>query len=169
MKKAGDLLSGILDEKIMNRAKSYSKLFLFWISITQKNGIAAAADHSQLLDIQRGILIIEADHPGWIQILQTKEHLLLAELQHGFPELEITGLSFKLSRGPFKNEDTSSAADTADEASSDYAESGEAHAEAPADTVNADPYKTIKDEKFRETLKNLEKSVIENNTGKKKK
>jgi hypothetical protein len=191
MKRAGDLLSTFLDEKLLNKARGYSRLFLFWTRITQKYGIAAASDHSQILDIQRGILIIEADHPGWIQILQTQEHRLLADLQHQFPELEIAGLSFKLSRLPFQtaNTETETEPDTLDGSSRDGSSVNESSPdELPEDSVSPDdadrmatastkvspnsedPYEKIKDEDFRNILKSLEKSITENSAaGKKKK
>jgi predicted nucleic acid-binding Zn ribbon protein len=101
MKRAGEVLSAIFDERLMKKARSYSGLFAFWTEAVQKNGIAAAADHSRIKELDRGILLIEADHPGWKQILQTKQSRLLNDFRRRFPELEISGISLLLSRnGP---------------------------------------------------------------------
>jgi predicted nucleic acid-binding Zn ribbon protein len=99
MKRAGDVLSAIFDERLMNKAKSYSAFFAFWAEAVQKNGIAAAADHSRIKELDQGILLIETDHPGWKQILQTKQGRLLNDFRRRFPELEISAISLMLSRG----------------------------------------------------------------------
>jgi hypothetical protein len=39
------------------------------------------------------------DHPGWKQILQTKQSKLLYDFRVRFPELEISGISLMLGRG----------------------------------------------------------------------
>jgi hypothetical protein len=44
--------------------------------------------------------LVEADHPGWIQILQTRQKDLLDTLRRRFPDQHITGISFRLSREP---------------------------------------------------------------------
>ena len=103
MKKAGDLLSAIFDEKTLGKASECNKLFSTWEQLAKKHGIAAAAFHSHAQDIRHGILIIEADHPGWIQILQTKEHELLFDLQKMYPVLGIVGLAFKLGKTSAEN------------------------------------------------------------------
>jgi hypothetical protein len=48
--------------------------------------------------MERGILLVEADHPGWVQILQTKQRALLASARRRFPELNIRSIAFRLSR-----------------------------------------------------------------------
>jgi hypothetical protein len=162
MKRAGELLSAFLDEKMLNKARGYSKLFLFWTQITQKYQIAAAADHTRILDIDHGILIVEADHPGWIQILQTKEHRLLSDLQRQFPELEIAGLSFRLSKGPIQA--ALAVEEPKETAAEDTAEAETSAAESPYNN----PYDNIKDEDFKNTLKSLEKSILQNSGARKK-
>jgi hypothetical protein len=157
MKKIGDLLSAIIDEKMLHQAQGYSELFHSWSRLTKKYGIAAAADHSRIRDVERNILLVEADHPGWIQILQTKEHKLLADLQLQFSDLAITGISFRLSRAPLqRGEKTEAGPD----------ESAAAISAAPLLPEAVSPeekktgYERIKDEKLRASLKSLEKSII---------
>ncbi|MDR1868402.1 MAG: DUF721 domain-containing protein, partial [Treponema sp.] len=65
MKTAGDILSELFDERFMKKAQGFSKLFDSWADITAKNGIPAASDHSRIRELDRGILIVETDHPGW--------------------------------------------------------------------------------------------------------
>ncbi|MDR2798399.1 MAG: DUF721 domain-containing protein [Treponema sp.] len=98
MKKAGELLSFFFDEKTLDRAQGYSELFASWASVVKAHRIPAAADHSQIVELEGHVLLIEADHPGWIQLLQTKQRELLRSFQDRFPD--ITGISFRLNRKP---------------------------------------------------------------------
>jgi hypothetical protein len=105
MRKAGDILSDIFSERFdpefAGRVKSVSDLFSSWEEVAAEADIAAAAAHSRVADNDRGTVLIEADHPGWVQLLQTRQARLLEILQnrHG-KELEIRDISFRLSRRP---------------------------------------------------------------------
>jgi len=119
MKKAGEIISALFKEnfgdKFMETARSSAGLFTSWAEIVaeawqNKEGasqdpdledIPAAASHSRICELEKGLLLVEADHPGWIQILQTKQHELLAAAQRRYPELDIQNIAFKLSREPF--------------------------------------------------------------------
>jgi hypothetical protein len=176
MRRVGDLLSVIIDEKMIHKAQGYSKLFASWARITQKHGIAAAAVHSRIRELDRNILLVEADHPGWMQILQLNGHRLLEDLQLQFPDLGISGISFRLSRTLSPGESTEG--ELADQR--ETAEGG------PSDDLSlADPppeesppgdiqkggqdkkaiYEKIKDKELRETLKSLEKSIAAKKRG----
>jgi hypothetical protein len=98
MKRAGDYLAAIIDVDILKKARTYSGFFSSWAQICQNCGIAAAAGHTRIRDLQKGILIAEADHPGWIQVLQTKAQWILSCAQRRFPELDIRGISLTLSK-----------------------------------------------------------------------
>jgi hypothetical protein len=149
MKKAGDLLQNFLDEKIMNKAKGYSELFSSWAAVA---GDQCAA-HSRISDLKGTLLIVEADHPGWVQILQTRQAELLTSIQRKSPNLTITGISFKLSKEsnqnekrflqePLKKTEIMQKKDTTQE---------------QIDTTNL--YDKIQDEDFKEALKRLENSI----------
>jgi hypothetical protein len=103
MKTAGEILSALFDEGFVKKAQGYSKLFDSWTDITEKNGIASATAHSRIKDLDRGILLVEMDHPGWNQILQTKQSKLLNDYRMRFPELDICGISLMLSRSETSN------------------------------------------------------------------
>jgi len=98
MKTAGEILSALFDERFLLKAQGYSKFFNSWTDITAKNGIAAAAEHSRIKDLDKGIVLIEMDHPGWKQIIQTKQSKLLNDLRYRFPDLDISGISLILSK-----------------------------------------------------------------------
>ena len=100
MKTAGELLTAFFDEKIIKNAQGYSDLYSSWTGITEKCGVPSAGVHSRIVELERAALLVETDHPGWIQILQTKQKQLLKALQTGFPALNIQSISFFYSKDP---------------------------------------------------------------------
>ncbi|GHT86295.1 hypothetical protein FACS1894137_11660 [Spirochaetia bacterium] len=148
MKKAGDLLASFFDERVLKKAKGYSELFSSWQSIAGDN-IAA---HSRIQELEHSVLLVEADHPGWIQILQTREKVLLDALRRRFPEQNITGISFRLIR---ERSELSAEPQPGNEAALSAAPESITDGD-----VGGDPYEKIKDEHFRETLKRLEESIV---------
>ena len=111
MRKAGDILNELLREQFgpefMEAARTSSDLFSSWEQIVSEvlprdlstnSDQDNAAAHSRIKDFDRGVLLIEADHPGWIQILQTKQGELLSAFQKRYPKMDIKSLNIKLSR-----------------------------------------------------------------------
>ncbi|MDR3343821.1 MAG: DUF721 domain-containing protein [Treponema sp.] len=164
MKKAGDLLSFFFDEQMLNTAQEYSELFASWTFMVEKHNIAAAATHSQIVELERHVIFIEADHPGWIQILQTKQRQLLDEFQRCFPELTITGISFRLSRDPrlMKTTPVMKTLPNAEPGPKEITpEKTQAEEQYPAEI-----YEKIQDADFKQALKRLERSIISRNNAK---
>jgi hypothetical protein len=147
MKKAGDLLTAFFDEQLPKTARTYSGLFDTWRSIAGER-IAA---HSRVAEMKQNILLVEADHPGWIQILQTRKTELLSAVRRRFPSLSVSGSSFRLSRPPGNPAAGSGGA---------AAEEPEPAAKDTGETSAGDPYGGIQDEQFKETLKRLEQSIL---------
>jgi hypothetical protein len=161
MKRAGELLSVFFDEKLLKKAKNYSGLFSSWARITERAGIAAAAGYSRLKEFERGVILVEADHPGWIQILQTEEQRLLRNAQGLFPELGVRGISFMLSRNYPAGE-----AEVEGEGERGEAENAgreETEGEVPESPRQAGGYEKIGDQQFKDTLKQLEQSIRKRN------
>lgn len=52
--------------------------------------------HTRPADIKNGILIIEAEHSGWISLLQFQAAAIQKKMEANFPELKITGVAFRL-------------------------------------------------------------------------
>jgi hypothetical protein len=150
MKRAGELLAAFFDQQTSGAAREYSALFSSWRSIVGDDKLAA---HSRIRELERSVLLVEADHPGWIQILQTREKDLLDALRRRFPEQHLTGISFRLSREPppLPDKPLPAARDKS---------AGEAVHEPPAaDPATEALYDKIGDEHFRETLKRLEENI----------
>jgi hypothetical protein len=74
----------LLDERKTARdgAKSYTGENLFY--------------HSKVVDFKNGILLVEVDHPGWIQLFQLHQKYLLRGFKKFAPELKISSLSYRL-------------------------------------------------------------------------
>jgi len=169
MKTAGDILSALFDERFVKKAQGYSRLFDSWADITAKNGIAAAADHSRIKDLDRGILLIEMDHPGWKQILQTKQSKLLNDFRRRFPELDISGLSLILGQGG------SNSQEPAQEVTQEHdGEAGAEEAQLVPSQLSSESsnfcegnseknsnFDAIEDDEFKDTLKKLGQTIAE--------
>ncbi|MDR0403284.1 MAG: DUF721 domain-containing protein [Treponema sp.] len=97
MKKVGDILSAFFDEDTIEKARGYGSLFSSWGALTAKCGVSQAAAHSRISGLEKTLLLVEADHPGWVQILQTKQKELLENVRKQFPGFSITGIVLRLS------------------------------------------------------------------------
>lgn len=58
-------------------------------------------DHSRIVDMKNGIVMVEADHPGWIQKLQFYKDYIVRGLKQQLPQMEIRNIVFKLSGSSF--------------------------------------------------------------------
>ena len=116
MKKASDIITALFNDHFgpdfVESARVSAGLFSSWDRVLAEvlqppfaedlpsavgTAVNNAVSNSRIRELEKGVLLIEADHPGWIQILQTKQEELLLTFQHKFPELDIRGISFKLS------------------------------------------------------------------------
>jgi hypothetical protein len=157
MKRAGDFLAAIIDANLYSKAKAYSGFFSSWDQITQGCGIPAAAGHSRVRELERGILLVEADHPGWVQILQTKAPQIIGAARRRFPELDVRGVSFTLSKprgGSPEEENPPSGIETPAER-----EAVREHAEDKREEGRIKNWEQIGDPDLKDSLKQLERSL----------
>jgi len=112
MRKAGEVISLLFKQRFgedfLDKARSGAELFDSWertVCEVWPHGedqinedIPAAAAHSRIRELERGVLIVEADHPGWIQILQTKQEELLRTIQRICPKQDIRSMAFRLGK-----------------------------------------------------------------------
>jgi hypothetical protein len=155
MRRVGDVLSAIFDEDLMKRARGYSAFFSCWEDLTEKNGIAAAVDHSWIKNLERGLVWIEVDHPGWKQILQTKESKLLSDFRRRFPEMDISGISIMLCR-PGTRPISTDAEPTAESA----APKKYPLPPPPEPVAETEGYDALKEGVLKDALMRLEHSII---------
>lgn len=60
------------------------------------------AEHSKVVDLKNGILIVEVEHPGWMELLQLHKKFILKGLNMNMTNLKIKNIAFKLKS---KNDD----------------------------------------------------------------
>ena len=165
MKRAGEILSLLFDERMVKKAHVYSSLFDYWEQAVRNNGLASAADHSRIRELDRGILLIETDHPGWKQIIQTKQGSILDDFRRNFPDLDISGISLILGRlQPVKaaaeNEDAAETAPLPETELQTVIKAANVTSTASAGDESLDTlYGAIKDDALKEAFKRLERNI----------
>ena len=80
----------------LNMISSWKSVLMSINSRTNKNIGNLLVSHTKVIDLKNGILLVETDHPGYIQILQMYKSYILRGLKQKYPELEINCLSFRL-------------------------------------------------------------------------
>ena len=54
------------------------------------------AGNTRVIDLKNGVLLVETDHPGWIQYLKTYQKFILNGLKMYLPDLKISSLAFRV-------------------------------------------------------------------------
>jgi predicted nucleic acid-binding Zn ribbon protein len=92
LRKVGDILKDYLRERGWLTGNPYAPLFNDW------NRIAGTglASHARLVDVREGFMIVEVDHPGWMQMARMQKHTLLSAARAAAPEARITDIRFLL-------------------------------------------------------------------------
>ena len=102
MKKAGEIeiLAAFFDKDTLRYAEQMGELFSpsIWSELLGYCNLSQGESHSRIAELEKSVLLVEADHPGWIQLLQTKQRELLNAARRRFPEITLTGISFRLMR-----------------------------------------------------------------------
>ena len=91
MRKIGDILKEYLAQKGWLGGNPYSPLFLDWKAIVGET----LADHCRIADVRDGILLLEVDHPGWVQMIQLKKPSLLASARNAAPRARIEDIKVR--------------------------------------------------------------------------
>ena len=92
MEKIGDFLKKLLDKNEVTLNNNYNSFFKSWDKIAGE----PLSAYSKVIDISRNQLIVQVDHPGWMQMFQFKERKILKEIQKNYPELKIKALKLVL-------------------------------------------------------------------------
>lgn len=92
IKTAREVLSAFFDEEKLRRGGRYAEFFASWKFLVGEQ----LAAHSHIADINNGVLLIEAEHPGWIQLLQLRQTAILDGIATRFPEFNLRSIAFKL-------------------------------------------------------------------------
>jgi len=94
VRKASDLLGILLSPAVRDKADAWTRFSDFWKHAAGEN----LAAHSRVADVRNGIVFVEAEHPGWIQLLQMRQNQILDAVARTFPELGISGIAFRLAK-----------------------------------------------------------------------
>jgi hypothetical protein len=91
MKKAADILARLL-ERHSPQAQPYSSLFGGWEQLVGDS----LAEHSRVHELRQQNLIVDVDHPGWMQHLLLKKGAILAKLHRQYPQLAIRDIRVRV-------------------------------------------------------------------------
>lgn len=102
---ASAMMVRVMENLDPDKIKQGKKVFTLWKQIVESiksNSINGQnigknmASHSRIIDLDNGILLVEADHPGWIQMIETYKRYILKGFQMKAPKLKIESLAFRL-------------------------------------------------------------------------
>lgn len=94
-----DIFSNISVEKInnsINIINGWKSVISSIKSNNNKNIGEYLTAHSRVIDLKNGVLLVETDHPGYIQTLKMYNSYILKGLNSKYSELNIKSLSFRL-------------------------------------------------------------------------
>jgi len=92
MDKAGDLLNSFLSFYHLDKGEVYVSFFSRWRELVGDD----IASHARTVDIKKGALVVEVDHPGWMQLRQLKQAEILKTIERRYPELRIRYIHMRL-------------------------------------------------------------------------
>jgi predicted nucleic acid-binding Zn ribbon protein len=98
IRKLGDILREYIAEKGWPAEDPYAPIFLRWESIVGEE----LGGHSRPVELEKSALIVEADHPGWVQTICLRKTELIRALRRAAPEADIGDLRVRLQRGGAK-------------------------------------------------------------------
>ncbi|ULQ58616.1 DUF721 domain-containing protein [Brucepastera parasyntrophica] len=99
-KNAADLVNRFFENistPEMKQAGDFMKSWSRAVILNEDDAMGSKIDsHSRVLDVNKGSIIVEVDHPGWSQqILLRKKHIL-GMLSKQFPDLGIRNISIRV-------------------------------------------------------------------------
>lgn len=90
---AGEVISSLFESIEQENFEQANQFIKSWKAVVGER-IAA---HSRVIDVNKGSLVVEVDHPGWSQQLLFNKKKILRELSGQFPELAIKTVSIRVS------------------------------------------------------------------------
>ena len=96
MYRAGELLKEVLTRAHVDPEAPQTRIYQTWDQILG----ADLAGRARLRDIDRGRLLVEVDHPAWIQLIQMRQRTILRRVQRQFPVLGVKRLHLVVGAPP---------------------------------------------------------------------
>ncbi len=94
MRKAGDVLRDFLKDRGWPADDPYAALFRGWEAVAGRE----LAARSRVVEVEDGVIVVEVDHPGWLQMLQLRKRALLEAARKAVPGGRIVDLRGRLAR-----------------------------------------------------------------------
>jgi len=88
VRKVGDVLRDFLKERGWPAEDPYTPLFRGWEEIAGPE----LGSRSRVVEVEDGVILVEVDHPGWLQMLLLKKRSLLAAARKAVPRGRIEDL-----------------------------------------------------------------------------
>ena len=162
IKSAGEILKSLLSEKQNEEAQEYYRFFSAWDEIVGEN----LAGRTRAKELKGKTLIVEVDHPGWIQVLQMRQAYILHELGERFSGLQIEKIRCYVSgevgnpaaKEPGGGAGNNAAGDT-DTAPADTPGSGEERSGAGAGAAGEEDGAGADRDRLESALRRLEKYI----------
>lgn len=94
----GEVLNSVFSNIDAARVNQGNDIVNVWEETVQKiyNYGPKLAGHTKVVDLKNGVLLIETDHPGWNQILNTYKDFMIKGLKMKIKDLDISTLAFKV-------------------------------------------------------------------------
>jgi predicted nucleic acid-binding Zn ribbon protein len=92
LKRIGDLLAEYLRQRGWQADDPCAKIFLDWNATVGE----PFCEHTKPVELTDGVLSIEADHPGWLQMVSLKKASLLGAIRKAAPRANITEIKARL-------------------------------------------------------------------------
>ena len=94
-----DTFSNITENKAQNAYSTlnvWKKILMRIKSNRNPNEGQNLADHSRVIDLKNGVLLVEAEHSAWIELLHLHKKYILKGIQMEKPELNVENIVFRL-------------------------------------------------------------------------
>ena len=156
MRKVDDLLQQFLDRIGQSDGAPYVGLFRGWREIVGDR----IADHTEPVDIRGSALIVEADHPGWVQMVMMSQARILRQLKRRYPQLGITGMHIRVA-----GDRAAAGAGTGAGGGQEEASAAPVVPPAPPSADETEALERIDDSDLRDGLERLRQSLGEDGEG----
>jgi predicted nucleic acid-binding Zn ribbon protein len=94
VRKAGDILRDFLKERGWPTEDPYAPLFRGWEDIAGPE----LGPRSRVVEVEDGVIVVEVDHPGWLQMLQLRKRALLEAARRAVPNGRLDDLRGRMGR-----------------------------------------------------------------------
>ena len=85
MEKAGDILKKYFKTLNIDKKTGSVSIFHGWNAIVD----SGLASHSEVIEIEKSVLFIKVDHPGWAQTIIFKKKNILRKIKQRYPDLNV--------------------------------------------------------------------------------